>query len=81
MDTEQLLLDKWRDLTADKQQEVLDFVDFIWHKSTPEKHALPLNSLTTAERVKRWIDWAESHDKDSPGLPDEALRRDTIYED
>ncbi|MGI2902998.1 hypothetical protein [Tolypothrix sp. VBCCA 56010] len=51
------------------------------HKFTSEKHALPLNSLTTAERVKQWIYWAESHDKDSPGFPDEALRRDSIYED
>lgn len=80
MNSEQLLLNKWRNLTADKQQEVLDFVDFIWHKSTPKKH-VPLNSLTTAERVKQWIDWAESHDKHSPGLPDQALHRDSIYED
>ncbi len=29
MNTEQLLLGKWRSLPADKQQEVIDFVEFL----------------------------------------------------
>lgn len=80
MNSEQMLLDKWRDLTSDKQQEVLDFLDFIWQKSLADKLAQPLESKTTAERVKRWIDWAESHPENSSSLPDEALRRDSIYD-
>ena len=80
MNTEQLLLDKWRNLTTDKQQEVLDFLEFIHQKSISPKPTQPPDSQTTAQRVKRWRDWAESHPKDSPGLPDEALYRDSIYE-
>jgi hypothetical protein len=78
MNSEQMFLDKWRDLTSDKQQEVLDFLDFIWQKSVTNKQAQPLESKTSAERVKQWIDWAESHPENSPGLPDEALRRDSM---
>ena len=80
MNTEQLLLDKWRSLTTDKQQEVLDFLEFIHQKSISQKSTRPADSETIAERVKRWKDWAESHTQDSPGLPDEALSRNSIYE-
>jgi hypothetical protein len=80
MNSEQMLLDKWRDLTSERQQEVLDFLDFIWQKSVAARLAQPLESKKTAERVKRWIDWAESHPENSPGLSDEALRRDSIYD-
>lgn len=34
MDTEQLLLEKWRFLPKDKQQEVIDFVEFLEFKKT-----------------------------------------------
>jgi hypothetical protein len=37
MNSEQVLLDKWRSLTSERQQEVLDFVKFIWQKSTKDK--------------------------------------------
>lgn len=58
MNSEQLILDKWRDLTADEQQEVLDFVDSIAQKLDRSKQAQSIDSLTTALRVKRWIDIA-----------------------
>ncbi|MBD2433765.1 MULTISPECIES: DUF2281 domain-containing protein [Fischerella] len=34
MSTEQLLLEKWRSLPLDKQQEVLDFVEFLEFRQT-----------------------------------------------
>ncbi len=34
MNTEQLLLDKWRTLPPPKQQEVLDFIDSLWAQFT-----------------------------------------------
>ncbi|MGK7879075.1 MAG: hypothetical protein AB4060_03105 [Crocosphaera sp.] len=34
MNSEQLLLSKWRNLTPDKQQEVIDFVDFLEFRLT-----------------------------------------------
>lgn len=76
MSSEQLLIDKWRSLTSVQQQEVLDFVDFIAQKSLKENQSRP-----RAQRVKEWLDWANDHPDDSPGLPDEALSRDSIYED
>lgn len=74
MNSEQLLINKWRSLTSVQQQEVLDFVDFIAQKSLKENQ-----SRAIARRVKEWIDWAADNPDDSPGLPDEALSRDSIY--
>ena len=39
----------------------------FWATATPE------------ERVERFHQWVQSH-KDSPNLPDEALRRENIYD-
>ncbi len=36
MNTEQLLLENWRVLPLDKQQEVLEFVQLLNEKSTPK---------------------------------------------
>ncbi len=74
MNSEQLLIDKWRGLNTVQQQEVLDFVDFIAQKSLKKNQ-----SQLKAQRVKEWIDWASDNPEDSPGLPDEALSRDQIY--
>ncbi len=75
MNSEQLLIDKWRSLTSVQQQEVLDFVEFIAQKSLKENQ-----SRQRTQRVKKWLDWAEDNPKDSPGLPDEAVSRDSIYD-
>jgi hypothetical protein len=80
MNSEQILLNKWRDLTSERQQEVLDFLDFIWQKSVNDKQTQQVESKTSTERVQQWINWAESHPENSPGLPDEALHRDSIYD-
>ncbi|NJN87797.1 MAG: DUF2281 domain-containing protein [Leptolyngbyaceae cyanobacterium SL_7_1] len=36
MTTEQILLEKWRSLPPDKQQEVVDFVEFLQNRQSPE---------------------------------------------
>lgn len=33
MKTEQLMLNKWRKLQPDRQQEVIDFIDFLEFRS------------------------------------------------
>lgn len=75
MNREQLLISKWRDLNSLQQQEVLDFVDLIAQKSFPGNIKL----LQTEQKVQKWLDWANDNPDDSPGLPDEALSRDSIY--
>ena len=37
MNTEQQLLEKWRNLPSDKQQQVLQFVDFLNNPKTPKE--------------------------------------------
>ncbi len=75
MNSEQLLIDKWRSLSIVQQQEVLDFVDFLRQKSLTE------NQSQQRQLVKEWIKWASDNPQDSPGLPDDALTRDSIYND
>lgn len=43
MNSEQLLLSRWRDLPPDKQREVLDFTEFLATRllSSPESEASP----------------------------------------
>jgi hypothetical protein len=36
--------------------------------------------LSPEEKAAQWRKWAASHSSKSPGLPDEALRRENIYE-
>ena len=74
MNTEQLLIDRWRGLNSVQQQEVLDFVEFIAQKSQLEDR-----SLIRQRRVKQWLDWASDNPDRSSRLPDEAVSRDSIY--
>ncbi|BAZ45349.1 hypothetical protein NIES4102_23700 [Chondrocystis sp. NIES-4102] len=79
MSSEKLLLDKWHSLTLVQQQEVLDFVDFIREKALKEKQLESNQSQQRAQQVREWINWACDNTLDSPGLADEALTRDSIY--
>ncbi|NJP08835.1 MAG: hypothetical protein HC866_04595 [Leptolyngbyaceae cyanobacterium RU_5_1] len=48
----------------------------------PEDQTQPLPFWATAtpeERAERLMQWAQSH-KDGPNLPDEALRRENMYD-
>ena len=56
MDTEQLLLEKWRSLPQDLQKEVIDFVEFLELKKTSAtKHkASPKPKPPLGERLRKW---------------------------
>ncbi len=55
MDTEQLLLEKWRSLPPDRQQEVIDFVEFLeLKKATATRQvAEPKSKSTLGERLQQ----------------------------
>lgn len=74
MNTEQLLINKWRSLNSEQQRQVLDFVEFVAQES------LFIDcSQIKQQRVRQWLDWAGDSPNDSLELPDEALSRDSIY--
>jgi hypothetical protein len=79
MNSEHLLIDKWRSLNTVQQQEVLNFIDCTLQKSLRKKQSQSNQSQQREQKVKEWINWASANTSDSPGLPDEALRRDSIY--
>jgi hypothetical protein len=41
---------------------------------------LILRPEAPSERAAQWRKWATEHQANSPGLPDEALSRDNIYD-
>ncbi len=45
MSVEQILLDNWRVLPPEKQQEVLDFVEFLQLKSIPKRPRRSIKGL------------------------------------
>lgn len=46
------------------------------HDSTPEP---VFNQLSPEERAERFLQWAESHRRDTPLLTDEEISREAIY--
>jgi hypothetical protein len=54
MNAEQLLLQKWRSLPKDKQQEVIDFVEFLELKKTTTtgQQAEPETKLPLGDRLR-----------------------------
>jgi len=47
----------------------------------PSKQAPLCETLSPADWKKMFHAWLDSHDPNLPVLPDEALRRESIYED
>ena len=78
MNIEKNVIEYLRKLPPDKQQEVLDFTQFLSQKSTLPK---PNPNLTPEQRSANWLAWDDSHKSSTPPLPDEALHRDSMYED
>ena len=74
MNIEQAVIENLRRLPLEKQQEVLDFSQFLTQKTSPKPEA-----MTPQEKAEDWLKFLESQPKDTPGLPDEALSRETIY--
>lgn len=80
MNIEQAVLENLKQLTLSQQQEVLDFSEFLKQKNatflpSPDSH------LTPEEKVAKWNEVIAKLPKISANLPDEALHRDTMYED
>ena len=75
MNIEQAVIENLRKLPLEKQQEVLDFSQFLSRK-LPKK----TEEITPHEKAQDWLNFLERQPKDTPGLPDEALSRETIYD-
>lgn len=80
MNIEEAILTRIRKLPLSKQQEVLDFSEFLSLKTVTSLSS-PKPHLTPEEKAANWRQWVESHTSNNPPLSDEALHRDSIYED
>jgi hypothetical protein len=78
MKIEQAIIENLRKLPLEKQQEVLNFTESL--TSTPAFPS-PDPNLTPSERAEKWRKFVDSHLSNNPPLPEEALHRDTMYED
>jgi siroheme synthase (precorrin-2 oxidase/ferrochelatase) len=74
MNIEQAILTNIQALPPDKKQEVLDFIEFLAQK----KNEVSTQSLSPQQRAEAWKQFMESQPLDTPGLPEEALHRDTM---
>ncbi|MGK7873360.1 MAG: hypothetical protein AB4426_08610 [Xenococcaceae cyanobacterium] len=81
MNIEQAVLENLRELPTDKQQEVLEFTEFLRQntKSVYLQKKTNTTQLTPQEKAERWRKFVASLPKNSANLPEEALHRDTIY--
>lgn len=77
MNIEQVIIKNLRKLPLEKQQEVLSFIESLTSISLPS----PDYSLTPQEKAQKWQKVIAKLPKTSANLPDEALHRDTMYED
>jgi hypothetical protein len=78
MNIEQAVLENLKQLPLKQQEEVLNFSEFL-----KQKNSLPTseNNLSPEEKSANWRKWVQSHTSNNPPLPEEALHRDTMYED
>ncbi|NES71052.1 MAG: DUF2281 domain-containing protein [Okeania sp. SIO2D1] len=67
MNIEQALLKKLRELPPKKQQQILDFSEFIKQKTLVKPEP-----KMPKQRADTWKNWAEYRQKNSPGLPNYA---------
>jgi hypothetical protein len=75
MSIEQTILDNLQKLPLEKQEEVLDFIEFLRQKNKPSSE-----SKSPQQRAKAWREFTSRQLRDTPGLPAEALSRETMYE-
>jgi len=75
MNIEQAVIENLRKLPLEKQQEVLNFSQFLTQITSPK-----IAEMTSQEKAEDWLKFLESQPKDTPGLPDETLGRETIYD-
>jgi hypothetical protein len=75
MNIEQAVIENLRKLPLEKQQAVLNFSQFLTQITSPR-----ITEMSPYEKAEDWLKFLESQAKDTPGLPDEALSRETIYD-
>ncbi len=80
MNIEQTVLENLKQLPLAQQQEVLDFSEFLKQKTSTVNPASD-SHLTPEEKVAKWNKAIAKLPQTSANLPDEALHRDTMYED
>jgi hypothetical protein len=80
MSIEQAILERVRQLPLSKQQEVLDFSEFLAHKKGNSLPS-PDPNLTPEEKAQKWREVIAKLPQNSANLSEEALHRDTMYED
>ena len=75
MSIEQEILSNLQKLPRDQQKEILDFTEFLKSKN---QSSFQLKS--PQERATAWRQFVTNQTKDTPGLPEEAISRDTMYD-
>jgi hypothetical protein len=75
MDIEQTLVKTFRQLPAIQQQKVLLFTQSLLSPS--EKLS---NGNDPLQEANAWLKFMQNQPQDTPGLPDEAMSRETIYD-
>lgn len=67
MSAEQELLKKWCSLPQDKQKQVLDFVDFLYLQSFPNKTVLEERFQKIRTRISEYSNPLHNHPQESTG--------------
>ena len=80
MNIEQAILENIKQLPFNQQQELLDFSEFLKQKNL-NLRANSQTKLTPQQKVEKWGKVIAKLPQTSVNLPDEALHRDTMYED
>ena len=75
MSIEQEILSNLQELPREQQKEVLDFTEFL--KSKNQSSFL---SKSPQERATVWRQFVRNQPEDTPGLSEEAISRDTMYD-
>ena len=79
MSIEQAVLETLKQLPLNQQQEVLDFTLFLKQKNSTLKPNTETH-LTPEEKIEKWHKFITKLPRTSANLPDEALHRDSMYE-
>jgi len=77
MTTAERINKRLQQLPGSIQQDVLDFVEFLFQKSKNGKNGG--NDMTGAQKAESIRLWARSHSIETPVILDD--RRETLYED
>ncbi|MBR8836781.1 MAG: hypothetical protein DSM106950_22885 [Stigonema ocellatum SAG 48.90 = DSM 106950] len=69
-------------LNSEQLKKIADFIASIKFQSRQVASSVPIwQKLTPAERAKEFREWVSQLPKSGVSLPDEALSRDSIYEE